>query len=295
MVGPNGAGKSTTLLTIAGELAPHAGAILFEGRPLTALATETVVRRGVSLVPEGRRIFGRLTVDENLRLATFIRRDARAAAADLERILERFPLLGERLHAPAGRLSGGEQQILAICRALLARPKLMLVDEPALGLAPLMVDTVYETLTGLREEGMTLLLVEQSLERALGRRRPALRAARRPRATVGRRGRAHRRRAPGGGLFRLRGGRGRRVTFALQVVINAVSIGSLYALAALGIGLLFGVMRLINFAHANYITIGAYAIIVPSTAAMATLYIGTWHWALMTAAVCLIVVVLAAH
>ena len=167
MVGPNGAGKSTTLLTIAGELAPHAGAILFEGRPLTALATEKVVRRGVSLVPEGRRIFGRLTVDENLRLATFIRRDARAAAADLERILERFPLLGERLNAPAGRLSGGEQQILAICRALLARPKLMLVDEPALGLAPLMVDTVYETLTGLREEGMTLLLVEQSLERAL--------------------------------------------------------------------------------------------------------------------------------
>ena len=167
MVGPNGAGKSTTLLTIAGELAPHAGAILFEGRSLTALATEKVVRRGVSLVPEGRRIFGRLTVDENLRLATFIRRDARAAADDLERMLERFPLLGQRLNAPAGRLSGGEQQILAICRALLARPKLMLVDEPALGLAPLMVDTVYETLTGLREEGMTLLLVEQSLERAL--------------------------------------------------------------------------------------------------------------------------------
>ena len=167
MVGPNGAGKSTTLLTIAGELSPHAGSILFEGRPLTALATENAVRRGVSLVPEGRRIFGRLTVDENLRLATFIRRDVRAAAVDLERMLERFPLLGKRLNAPAGRLSGGEQQILAICRALLTRPKLMLVDEPGLGLAPMMVDTVYEMLTGLRDEGMTLLLVEQSLERAL--------------------------------------------------------------------------------------------------------------------------------
>ena len=167
MVGPNGAGKSTTLLTIAGELSPHGGAILFEGRPLTGLATEKVVRRGVSLVPEGRRIFGRLTVDENLRLATFIRRDARQAAADLERTIEQFPLLRERLNAPAGRLSGGEQQILAISRALLTRPKLMLVDEPALGLAPLMVDMVYKILTGLRDEGMTLLIVEQNLERAL--------------------------------------------------------------------------------------------------------------------------------
>jgi branched-chain amino acid transport system ATP-binding protein len=167
VVGPNGAGKSTTLLTVAGELSPHAGTINFEGRPLTGLATENIVRQGISLVPEGRRIFGRLTVDENLRLATFIRPDTAEAAGDLEIIIEQFSLLRERRHAPAGRLSGGEQQILAITRALLTKPKLMLVDEPALGLAPLMVDMVYEVLTGLRDDGMTLLIVEQNLERAL--------------------------------------------------------------------------------------------------------------------------------
>ena len=167
VVGPNGAGKSTMLLSVAGELSPHAGAIDFEGHPLTGLATENVVRRGISLVPEGRRIFGRLTVDENLRLATFIRSDATEATADLEKIIEQFPLLKERRYAPAGRLSGGEQQILAITRAMLTRPKLMLVDEPALGLAPLMVDMVYEILTGLRDDGMTLLIVEQNLQRAI--------------------------------------------------------------------------------------------------------------------------------
>ena len=167
VVGPNGAGKSTMLLSVAGELSPHAGAIDFEGRPLTGLATENVVRRGISLVPEGRRIFGRLTVDENLRLATFIRSDAAEAAADIEKIIEQFPLLKERRYSPAGRLSGGEQQILAITRAMLTRPKLMLVDEPALGLAPLMVDLVYDLLTGLRDDGMTLLIVEQNLQRAI--------------------------------------------------------------------------------------------------------------------------------
>ena len=167
VVGPNGAGKSTMLLSVAGELSPHAGAIDFEGRPLTGLATENVVRRGISLVPEGRRIFGRLTVDENLRLATFIRSDAAEAAADIEKIIEQFPLLKERRYSPAGRLSGGEQQILAITRAMLTRPKLMLVDEPALGLAPLMVDLVYDLLTRLRDDGMTLLIVEQNLQRAI--------------------------------------------------------------------------------------------------------------------------------
>lgn len=167
MVGPNGAGKSTTMLTIAGELTPHAGTIRFEDKPLTGTSVENVVRRGISLVPEGRRIFGRLTVEENLRLATFIRKNAREAASDLERIMEQFPILQERRHAPAGRLSGGEQQILAIARTLLTKPKLMLVDEPALGLAPMMVQLVHEILTELRSEGMTLLVVEQSLERAL--------------------------------------------------------------------------------------------------------------------------------
>jgi branched-chain amino acid transport system ATP-binding protein len=167
MVGPNGAGKSTTLLTIAGDLPLHAGTIHFEDRSLAGVSPENVVRSGISLVPEGRRIFGRLTVDENLRLAIFIRKDAAEAAADLEQIVERFPILRERRHAPAGRLSGGEQQILAIARAVLTRPKLMLVDEPALGLAPLMIELVYEILTDLQKQGMTLLVVEQNLERAL--------------------------------------------------------------------------------------------------------------------------------
>lgn len=167
IVGPNGAGKTTTLMAIAGAVTSVRGTIFFDGRDIVGVPTEKIVRRGISLVPEGRHIFTRLTVGENLRLATHIRTDHAAARRDFDRVVEYFPVLKQRLTSPAGRLSGGEQQQLAIARALLTRPKLMLVDEPSLGLAPLIVNQVYEALLRLREEGLTLLIVEQSLDRAL--------------------------------------------------------------------------------------------------------------------------------
>lgn len=167
VVGPNGAGKSTTLATISGMLSPSEGTIRFEDQTLAGIDAEDVVRMGISLVPEGRRIFGRLTVEENLLLSTFMRRDKEDIRSHLKSVIDVFPFLGERLSFPAGKLSGGEQQQLAIARALLARPKLLLVDEPALGLAPMLVELVYETLSNLRDGGLTMLIVEQSLERAL--------------------------------------------------------------------------------------------------------------------------------
>jgi branched-chain amino acid transport system ATP-binding protein len=162
VVGPNGAGKSTLLLTIAGVLRPSHGTIEFAGDSLARRRPEDIVRRGVCLVPERRHVFARLTVEENLRLgATTRRRDAQAGE-DMERVCDRFPILRERLKAPANQLSGGEQQQLAIARALLARPRLLLVDEPSLGLSPMMVDRVFDTLEELRAEGATILLIEQN-------------------------------------------------------------------------------------------------------------------------------------
>jgi len=168
VVGPNGAGKSTLLLTIAGAIAPAGGAILLDEQAVAGTAPETIARLGVSLVPEGRNIFTRLTVEENLRLGTQMRRDRQAIESDFRDMLEIFPALRARLSTPGGKLSGGEQQQLAIARALMTRPELMLIDEPALGLAPMLVETVYEMLHRLREEqGITLLVVEQSTHRAL--------------------------------------------------------------------------------------------------------------------------------
>jgi branched-chain amino acid transport system ATP-binding protein len=168
LVGPNGAGKSTTLSAIAGGVAPHTGGIMLEGRSLAGMPPEAIARLGVSLVPEGRHVFGTLTVAENLRIGTFQRGDRAAVNADFERILEHFPRLRERLQQPAGRLSGGEQQMLVIGRALMTRPRLVMVDEPSLGLAPKIVDQVYEILLKLRGSGdITLLINEQSSERVL--------------------------------------------------------------------------------------------------------------------------------
>jgi branched-chain amino acid transport system ATP-binding protein len=167
IVGPNGAGKTTTLSTIAGTLNPAQGAIRLDGEPIDGLAPETIARLGVSLVPESRHVFTQLTVEENLRLGTQMRRDRDQIEADFERILGHFPFLRERLGTPGGKLSGGEQQQLVIARALMTRPKLMLLDEPALGLAPLVVQVVYDILHTLRESGITLLVVEQSTHRAL--------------------------------------------------------------------------------------------------------------------------------
>jgi len=168
VVGPNGAGKSTLLLAIAGALAPSAGEILFKGASLLGRPTEAVARLGISLVPEGRNIFTQLTVEENLRLGTQMRRDKDRVEQDFAEMLTVFPILGERLSSPGGKLSGGEQQQLAIARALMTGARFILLDEPALGLAPIVVERVYEVLHRLRDErAITLLIVEQSTHRAL--------------------------------------------------------------------------------------------------------------------------------
>jgi branched-chain amino acid transport system ATP-binding protein len=167
LVGHNGAGKTTTLMAITGVVRPTAGDIIFAGRSITGLSPDDILRLGISLVPENRRIFGRLTVGENLRIGTSARRDRRAAEVDIKKMGERFEALGRFFDRPGSKLSGGEQQQLAIARALLARPKLLLLDEPTLGLAPLIVDRVFEILQELREEGVTILLVEQNAARTI--------------------------------------------------------------------------------------------------------------------------------
>jgi branched-chain amino acid transport system ATP-binding protein len=166
LVGPNGAGKTTILSAVAGLLRPAAGTIAFDGTPIGREAPEMLVRRGLALVPEGRQIFATLTVEENLRLPTYSRAGVDKDAA-IERELERFPILRTYFKQHAGRLSGGEQQQLAIARALLTGPRLLMLDEPSLGLAPKMVDVVFAALEGLREEGVTVLLVEQNATRTI--------------------------------------------------------------------------------------------------------------------------------
>ena len=168
LVGPNGAGKSTTLLTIAGVLAPTQGVVTFGQTAISGLSPEAVARLGLSMVPEGRRIFSSLTVEENLRIGTYGRKDRHDVERDVSRIFEEFPILASRRTTRAGKLSGGEQQQLAIGRALLTGAKLILVDEPSLGLAPMMVERVYDILRDLRNKrGVTLLIVEESSERAV--------------------------------------------------------------------------------------------------------------------------------
>jgi branched-chain amino acid transport system ATP-binding protein len=168
IVGPNGAGKTSLILTVAGIVAPAAGTVTFAGRSLGGIALEDVVAQGIALVPEGRHIFASLTVLENLLLGATIRHDSLAVAADLDRFFGMFPILAERRRQPAGQLSGGEQQQLAIARALLSRPRLLMLDEPSLGLAPLVVDQIYALLGTIRAQGVTILLVEQNAERVFG-------------------------------------------------------------------------------------------------------------------------------
>lgn len=168
VTGPNGAGKSTLMKAIAGLVKPRQGRIVFDGQLTTGRAPETVAASGFSLVPEGRQVFGSMTVLENLRIGTGLRRNALAVAADLEYLLDVFPLLRERAHGQAGLLSGGQQQMLVIARALMAAPRLLAIDEPSLGLAPRVTDQVYEALLRLRaERDLTLLIVEQGASRAL--------------------------------------------------------------------------------------------------------------------------------
>jgi branched-chain amino acid transport system ATP-binding protein len=173
LIGPNGAGKSTLLRVISGLLRPRSGRILFDGQDITRLSPERVVRLGIAQVPQGRRLFAELSVRENLLLGAYARGDRVAVAADLRRVLELFPLLSERLTLPANQLSGGEQQMAALARGLMARPRLLLIDEPSLGLAPVAVRDLMEVVGRLRVDGTSVLLVEQDVAVALRHARRA--------------------------------------------------------------------------------------------------------------------------
>ena len=168
LIGANGAGKTTTMMTIAGLLRPRAGQLLYEGRELAGLASHQCARLGICMVPEGRRVFPRMTVLENLELGAYrLRSDRARVAARLEAALELFPQLRERRRQLAGTMSGGEQQMLALGRALMGEPRLLLLDEPSLGLAPLIVRTIFEAIARINASGTTILLVEQNLHQAL--------------------------------------------------------------------------------------------------------------------------------
>jgi len=167
LIGANGAGKSSTLRAISGLLRLSAGRILFDGREIQNLEPATILESGIAHCPEGRRVFPHLTVHENLAMGAYVRRDRHAIAADIDRVSSHFPILAERRRQMAGTLSGGEQQMLAIGRALMSRPRLILLDEPSLGLAPAIVDATFAIIAGIRREGTTVLLVEQNAYRAL--------------------------------------------------------------------------------------------------------------------------------
>lgn len=167
LLGVNGAGKSTTLASIAGVMRPWQGSITFEGRSILGKSPEQIARLGISLVPEGRDIFPSLTVEENLRLGAYTRSEKGEYRRNLGEVFELFPVLKERLQQPGGTLSGGEQQQLAIARALMSSPRLLMLDEPSLGLAPALVDQIFELIARLHQRGVTILLVEQNVDRSL--------------------------------------------------------------------------------------------------------------------------------
>ena len=168
LLGPNGAGKTTTLRTITGLLSPRSGKITFENEDISGKPTHKLVARGISMSPEGRGVFANLSVRENLQMGAYLNNDKRAIAADMERAFHMFPRLKERESQKAGTLSGGEQQMLAIGRALMSNPRLLLLDEPSLGLAPLVVHTIFEAIDEIKSKGTTILLVEQNAHAALG-------------------------------------------------------------------------------------------------------------------------------
>jgi branched-chain amino acid transport system ATP-binding protein len=167
LIGSNGAGKSTTLRSISGLTPPRQGSIRFDGREIGETAPQDIVNLGISQAPEGRKIFPRMTVRENLDLGAYLRRDGEQVSRDYERVYDLFPRLKERERQPAGTMSGGEQQMLAIGRALMADPKLLLLDEPSMGLAPVLVERIYETIEDINKQGTTILLVEQNANYAL--------------------------------------------------------------------------------------------------------------------------------
>jgi branched-chain amino acid transport system ATP-binding protein len=167
LIGANGAGKTTTLKAITGIVRAAGGSIVYDGQPIHGLRVHEIARRGLAMVPEGRGIFAQLTIDENLAMGAYARKDRGSLAADVERAFTLFPRLKERRGQVAGTLSGGEQQMLAMARALMSRPRLLLLDEPSMGLAPLMVEKIFEVVRAIAAEGVTLLLVEQNARLAL--------------------------------------------------------------------------------------------------------------------------------
>ena len=167
LIGANGAGKSTTLRTISGMLKPKTGKIIFEGQDIAGMAAQNIVKLGISQVPEGRRIFANMSVLENLELGAYIRNDTKEIKEDLEKIFKRFPRLAERKTQMAGTLSGGEQQMLAMGRAMMSRPRILLLDEPSMGLAPLLVKEIFSIIKDINAAGTTILLVEQNAHMAL--------------------------------------------------------------------------------------------------------------------------------
>jgi branched-chain amino acid transport system ATP-binding protein len=167
LIGANGAGKTTTLRTITGLLSPRAGRVLYEDEEISGLPTHKLVARGISMSPEGRGVFANLTVRENLQMGAYLKKNKREIAEDMERAYTMFPRLKEREAQKAGTLSGGEQQMLAMGRALMSRPRLLLLDEPSLGLAPLVVHTIFQAIEDIRSRGTTILLVEQNANAAL--------------------------------------------------------------------------------------------------------------------------------
>jgi branched-chain amino acid transport system ATP-binding protein len=167
LIGANGAGKTTTLKAISGVLAPSAGSIVFEGEDITRASARRVLQLGIAHCPEGRRVFPYMSVRENLEMGCYLRRDAAGIEADMRRLFDRFPILHERRNQAAGTLSGGEQQMLAISRALMSRPKLVLFDEPSLGLAPNIVERTFDIIRQIRAEGVTVVMVEQNALAAL--------------------------------------------------------------------------------------------------------------------------------
>ncbi len=167
LIGANGAGKSTALKTVAGLIRPRSGTIEYQGQDISALSPQAIVDLGISMVPEDRRLFTRMTVRENLEMGAYARRSRPGFRESLDRVLALFPALHQRLREPAGVLSGGQQQMLAIGRALMSQPKLLMLDEPSLGLAPLVVKMMFQVVATLRDQGVTILLVEQNVRRSL--------------------------------------------------------------------------------------------------------------------------------
>lgn len=167
LIGANGAGKSTLLKTISGLMSPIKGSIKFRGQEITKLQPHEIIKLGISHCPEGRRVLPRQTVYENMKMGAYVRNDSGEIKKDIQNFFEKFPRLGERQNQPSGLLSGGEQQMLAICRALMSRPQILLLDEPSMGLSPVLVKQVFEMIKGIHSDGMTILLVEQNARMAL--------------------------------------------------------------------------------------------------------------------------------